>query len=72
MAEIGQNVATGRPGCEISPKGAVLPGRNDAKMGHADSLHALVYYSEYNTEFDLKIQVNQSKTNFCGIIITST
>ena len=27
--------------CEISPKGAVLPGRNDAEMGTANSLHAL-------------------------------
>ena len=36
----------------ISSKGAVLPGRNDAEMGPANSLHASAYYSEYNEIFD--------------------
>ena len=38
--------------CNISLKGAVLPGRNDAEMGSANSLHASAYYSEYNERFD--------------------
>ena len=37
--------------CDISLKEAVLPRRNDAEMGPANSLHA---YSEYNERFDLK------------------
>ena len=45
---------TARHRCNISSKGAVLPGRNDAEMGHANSLHASAYYSEYNERFDLK------------------
>ena len=36
----------------ISSKGAVLPGRNDAEMGPANSSHASAYYSEYNKIFD--------------------
>ena len=39
--------------CDISSKGAVLPGRNDVEMGPANSLHASAYYSEYNERFDL-------------------
>ena len=39
--------------CGISLKEAVLPGRNDAEMGPANSLHALAYYNEYNVRFDL-------------------
>ena len=31
---------TARHRCDISSKGAVLPGRNDAEMGFANSLHA--------------------------------
>ena len=31
--------------CNISLKGAVLPGCNDAEMGPANLLHALVYYT---------------------------
>ena len=31
---------TARHRCDISSKGAVLPGRNDAEMGPANSLHA--------------------------------
>ena len=38
---------TARHRCSISSKGAVLPGRNDAEMGPANSLHASAYYSEY-------------------------
>ena len=33
---------TARHRCDISSKGAVLPGRNDAEMGPANSLHASV------------------------------
>ena len=39
---------TARHRCDISSTGAVLPGRKDAEMGHANSLHASAYYSEYN------------------------
>ena len=42
--------------CDISLKGTVLPGRNDAEMGPANSLHASAHYSEYNERFDLKIE----------------
>ena len=45
---------TARHRCDISWNGAVLPGRNDAEMGPANSLHASAYYSEYNERFDLK------------------
>ena len=31
---------TARHRCDISSKGAVLPGRNDAETGPANSLHA--------------------------------
>ena len=44
---------TARHRCDISSKGAVLPGRNDAEMGPANSLHTSAYYSEYNERFDL-------------------
>ena len=39
--------------CDISSKGAVLPRRNDAEMGPANSLHASVYYIEYNKRLGL-------------------
>ena len=39
--------------CDISLKGAVLPGCNDMEMGTANSLHASAYYNEYNERFDL-------------------
>ena len=39
--------------CNISSKGAVLPGRNDAEMGPANSLHALAWYSEYHERIRL-------------------
>ena len=51
--QIGHNVANGQPRCDISSKGAVLPGRNDAEMGLVNSLHALACYSECNERFDL-------------------
>ena len=43
---------TARHRCDISSKGAVLPWRNDAEMGSANSLHASAYCSEYNERFD--------------------
>ena len=46
---------TARHCCDISSKGAVLPGHNDAEMGPANSLHATAYYSEYNERFDFDI-----------------
>ena len=47
---------TARHGCDISSKGAVLHGRNDAEMGPANSLHASAYYSEYNERLDFVIE----------------
>ena len=44
---------TARHRCDISSKGAVLPGRSDAEMSPANSLHASAYYSKYNETFDL-------------------
>ena len=44
---------TARHRCDVSSNGAVLPGRNDAEMGPANSLHASAYYSEYNERIDL-------------------
>ena len=43
---------TARHRCDISSKEAVLPGRNDAEMGPANSLHASAYYSDYTKRFD--------------------
>ena len=43
---------TARHRYDISSKEAALPGRNDAEMGPANSLHASAYYSEYNERFD--------------------
>ena len=39
--------------CNISSKGNVLPGHNDAEMGPANSLQASAEYIEYNERFDL-------------------
>ena len=39
--------------CDISLKGAVLTERNDAEMDLTNSLHASMYYIEYNERFDL-------------------
>ena len=44
--QIGHSVTNGSPPLRHSLKGAVLPGRNDAEMGPANSLHASAYYSE--------------------------
>ena len=44
--------------CNIFLKEAVLPGRNDTEMGPANSLHALVRYSNYNERFDLHFEVD--------------
>ena len=44
---------TARHRCDIFSKAAVLPWRNDAEMGPANSLHASAYYSECNKRFDL-------------------
>ena len=38
--------------CDISSKGAVLPGRNDAEMVPANSLHALAEYRDFKERFD--------------------
>ena len=43
--------------CDISSKGAVLPGCNDTEMG-PNSLHSLAYYSKYNERFDFDMFVN--------------
>ena len=46
---------TARHRYDISPKGAVLSGHNDAEIGLVNLLHALAYYSEHNERFNLKI-----------------
>ena len=43
--------------CDISLKGAVLPGCNDAEMSAANSLHASAYSSKYNERFDLYVKM---------------
>ena len=45
---------TARHRCRISSKEAVLPGRNDAEMGPANSFHASANYSEDNERFDFE------------------
>ena len=52
-SQIGHSVTNGSPPLRLSSKEAVLPGRNDAEMGPANSLYASAYYSEYNERFDL-------------------
>ena len=42
-----------RHACDVSSKGPMSPGRDDAVMGAANLLHALAYCSEYNERFDL-------------------
>ena len=44
---------TARHRCNISLKGAVLPGRYDTEMDSANSLHASAKYSGYNETFDV-------------------
>ena len=51
---------TARHRCNISSKGAVLPGRNDAEMGPANSLHASAYYSEYKWKIWFEVYMHQS------------
>ena len=48
---------TARHRCDISSKGAVLPGRNDAEIGPVNLLHvhASAYYIERNERFNLKM-----------------
>ena len=50
--------------CNISLEKAVLPERNDAEMGLANSLHALAYYSEYNERFDFDKHQGCNYINF--------
>ena len=61
---------TARHRCNISSKGAVLPGRNDAEMVPANSLDASAYYSEHNERFDLICYLGQGYTgiDLFGII----
>ena len=49
---------------KFSSKEAVLPRRNDAKMGPANSLHASGYYSEYNERFDFDLISHKYKEHF--------
>ena len=42
---------TARNRCDISLKGAVLPGHNDTEMGPANLLHASAQNREYNETF---------------------
>ena len=46
---------TARHCCDISSKGAVLLGRNDAEIGPANSLHASAEYFEYKEKFDFDL-----------------
>ena len=43
-------MSTARHRCNISSKGAVLPGCTDAEMGLPNLLHALAKYNEYDKE----------------------
>ena len=52
--QFGHSVADGLPLLQHF-KGAVLPGRRDAEMGPANSLHTSAYYSKFNERFDLII-----------------
>ena len=46
---------TVRHRCNISSKGAMLPGRNDAEIGPVNSLNASAEYSEYNERYNLRL-----------------
>ena len=75
--QIGHSVTNGSPPLRHSSKGAVLPGRNDAEMGPAHSLHASAYYSEYNDRFDLSfrfklISLKQKNNNFETLFFVSS
>ena len=50
--------ANGSPPLQISLIGAVLPGSNNAEMGHTNSLHVSAYCSEYNETFDIYVFFN--------------
>ena len=43
-------MSTARHRCNISSKGAVLPGCNDAEMGLPNLSHASAKYNEYDKE----------------------
>ena len=58
--KLGAVLPKARHHCDISPKEAVMPGRNGAEMGPANSLHVLEYYSEYNEIFDLILAPNRA------------
>ena len=44
-----------------------MPGRNDAEMGPANSLHAPAYYSEYNERFDMMFCLLRTLPKKCGL-----
>ena len=50
--QIGYSVASGSPPLQHFLNGAVLPKRNDAEMGPANSLHASAYRREYTESFN--------------------
>ena len=54
--------------CNICSKESVLPGRNDAEMGSANSLHALAKYCKYNERFDL---INSPRHSVSGSTFVS-
>ena len=60
--QIGHSVANGSPPLRHYSKGAVLPGRKEAKMGPANSLHASAYYSE-NNERILRAKTGKMEVN---------
>ena len=59
---------TARHRCDIS-KGAVLPGRNNAEMGPANSLHASATYVEYNERFDFDVLSSHSPDENCKYVL---
>ena len=63
MVEIEHNVANGSPPLRLFLKEAVLPSRNDMKMGHANLLHALALHCKYNKRFDSINYAAKKQTN---------
>ena len=55
--------------CDISSKEAMLPGRDDAELGLANSFHASAYYIEYNERLDLIKFVKTESIFDCSSII---
>ena len=51
--QVGHSVANGLPLLRHFLERALLPGRKDADMGPANSLHAMAYYCKHNKTFDL-------------------